>query len=59
MVLVVQKGRTNMHDEKQNGQVTIHSRKCSRILLAVLTLHKALSLFSPSHEIFVRPESEE
>lgn len=43
-MLVVQKGRTNVHDEKQNGQVTIYSRKCSRILLMVLTLYKVIIL---------------
>jgi hypothetical protein len=42
MVLVVRKGRTNVPDKKQNGHVTIHGRKSSRILLTVLTLHKVI-----------------
>jgi hypothetical protein len=46
-------GRTNVYDEKRNGHTVAQSRKFSRILLTVLTLHKVIiTCFSTSRNFW-------
>jgi hypothetical protein len=59
MESVVQRSRTDAHDEKRNGRVNSSSGKISSTIFTVPVLHEVLTFVSPPQETCGRRESEE